>query len=132
MFREFTCIICPNGCDITAEYEIREDGTASVLSVSGQTCSRGEEYVLMELSDPRRTIATSVAVRGGEMPLVSVRLTKPVPKKDIFRVMEEIRKITLEAPVEAGSVVISRVLGHDSDVITTGTVERASCEYSRP
>ena len=125
MQREFTCIVCPNGCRITADYEKKEDGTLLIKSVEGHTCRRGEEYVRQELTDPRRTIATSVAVKGGEMPLASVRLTAPVPKKDIFRVMEAVRGITLEAPAVEGTVILSGVLGYDADLIVTRTVEKA-------
>ena len=40
MTRTYICIMCPNGCEVTAEYE----GSA-VLSVTGHTCPKGEEYV---------------------------------------------------------------------------------------
>ena len=70
MKRTFTCIVCPNGCEVEAEYS----GT-QVLSISGNLCPKGAAYVTQELVDPRRTIATSVRVEGGELPLTSVRLT---------------------------------------------------------
>lgn len=54
MMREFTCIICPNGCEI----QVRQS------SITGAACPRGEEYVRQELTDPRRNIATSVLVEG--------------------------------------------------------------------
>lgn len=119
MKREFTCIICPNGCEITAEVE---NGT--VISVEGALCPKGKDYVNQELTNPQRNIATSVLVRGGALPLASVRLTNPIPKSEIFHAMEEIKKITLDAPVKAGMVVIPGVLGYDSDVIITKNVER--------
>ncbi len=112
--RSFTCIICPNGCSIEAEYE-----GDKVLCVTGNKCRRGAEYAIQELTDPRRTIASSVEVEGGELPLCSVRLTNPVPKKDIFRVMEEIRKLHICAPTHTGDVLVSHILGFDSDVIVT-------------
>ena len=71
-----------------------------------------------------RNIATSVLVTGGELPLASVRLTKPIPKDRIFDVMTEIRKVHLTAPVEEGEVVISNVLGLESDVILTRSVDK--------
>lgn len=120
MIREFTCIICPNGCEIEAE--VREDG--SVGEVRGATCPRGVTYVKQELTDPQRTIASSVIVTGGELPLVSVRLNNPVPKNRIFDVMDEIRKVRLEAPVHTGDVVIRDVLGLGSDVIVTKDIAR--------
>ncbi|MBR2822465.1 MAG: DUF1667 domain-containing protein [Clostridia bacterium] len=119
MKRTFTCIICPNGCEVEAEYE----GT-TVLSVSGNLCPKGKAYVTQELTDPRRTIASSVRIKGGELPLTSVRLTKAIPKARIFDAMEEIRKVTLQAPVQIGDVVISGLLGQDCDVIVTKNVGR--------
>ncbi len=119
MMREFTCIICPNGCSIEAEVM---DG--EVLSVEGALCPKGREYVRQELTNPQRNIATSVRVVDGELPLASVRLTKPIPKGRIFDAMEEIKKIRLTAPVEAGTVVIAGILGYDSDVIVTKSVDR--------
>ena len=106
MTRTFTCIVCPNGCEITAQYE-----GAEVSSVTGATCPKGKDYVLQELTDPRRTIATSVPVDGGELPLVSVRLNRPIPKEDIFR-----------APTAIGQVAIPNVCDLDADVIITQSV----------
>lgn len=120
MKKVYTCIICPNGCEIEAEVE----GT-DVRSIKGHTCSKGEEYVRQELTAPMRTIATSVRVEKGELPLVSVRLTAPVPKEMIFPVMEQVRKICLTAPVQAGTVVLENVCGLNSSVITTKNVREA-------
>ena len=119
MKKIYTCIICPNGCEIETEIE---DGR--VRSVTGQTCDRGEEYVRQELTAPVRTIATSVRVEGGELPLASVRLTAPVPRNMIFPVMEEVKKLCLKAPVRAGTAVVEKVCGLDSDVIVTKNVNR--------
>ena len=72
--------------------------------------------------DPRRTIASCVLVEGGELPQVSVRLTKPVPRDRIFDVMALIHTLKLQAPVTAGTVVVPDVLGLGSDLIATRTV----------
>ena len=118
MLKTFTCIICPNGCEFTADVE--ENG--QITKIEGATCSKGEDYVKQELTDPRRNIATSVLVRGGELPLASVRLTAPIPKARIFDAVNEIKKVTLTAPVEAGTVVIEKLLGTEADVIVTKSV----------
>ena len=120
MKRTFTCIVCPNGCEMEAEYE----GT-QVRSVTGYLCPKGKAYVTQELVDPRRTIATSVCVRNGMLPLTSVRTTRAIPKDRIFDVMAEINKQVLTAPVSIGDMVIENVLGLDSDVIVTKNVEKA-------
>lgn len=143
MLREFTCIMCPQGCEIVVETEKEAAGTGKALEkaeniaegnkrhnvqgeyrITGNRCSRGAEYVTQEMENPMRSIASSVLVDGGELPLASVRLTRPIPKGKIFAVMEEIKKIKLSAPVEEGTVVISNVLGLGSDVMVTKAVER--------
>lgn len=123
MLRTFTCIMCPQGCDITAELG-ENQGKQEILSVRGNKCPKGKAYVTQEIIAPMRNIATSVLVTGGELPLASVRLTKPIPKDRIFDVMAEIRKVHLTAPVEEGEVVISNVLGLESDVILTRSVDK--------
>lgn len=122
--RQYTCIICPKGCEITAHMEeIGEDGGGGrILSLEGAACPKGQAYVRQELTDPQRNIATSVLVRGGVLPLASVRLTKPIPRDRIKDAMEVIKTCRLTAPVEAGTVVIHHLLGYDSDVIVTKPV----------
>ena len=122
MTREFTCIICPNGCEISADYEIQADQSVVIHSLEGATCKRGAEYVKQELTDPKRNIATSVLVEGGELPLASVRPTAPIPKARIF---DEIKKCRLKVPVKAGTVVIKGIVGLDADVIVTKNVAKA-------
>ena len=126
MLREYTCIICPNGCDIRAQIEEREDGSRRICSVEGAACPKGRAYVEQELTDPQRNIATSVLVKGGILPLASVRLTAPIPKGRIFDAMAEIRKCTLTAPVASGTVVIHKLLGYDTDVIVTKDIPEST------
>jgi CxxC motif-containing protein len=117
MLKEFNCIICPNGCDITAKIEDKK-----IISVEGATCERGYEYAEQELTDPHRSIASSVLLEGGSLPLVSVRLTSTIPKGKIFDVIAVIKKVHLKAPVFIGQVAIENVLGLGSDVIVTKNV----------
>jgi len=118
MRKSLTCILCPNGCAIEAEQEGKQ-----VISLSGNLCLRGEEYAEQELLTPLRSIASLVKLDGGELPLVSVRLTKPVPKDRLMDVMAEIKKQTLTAPTRIGQVVIANVLGLNSDVIVTKNIK---------
>lgn len=122
MNKDLTCIVCPNGCDLHIIYSQDEKGTITVESVAGNLCKRGEEYARQELTAPKRTIASSVLVRGGNLPLVSVRTDKAIPKARIFDVMTEIRKCTVEAPIAAGTVLIPDVLGLGADIIATKDV----------
>ncbi len=120
MIKEFICVLCPNGCELSVEL----DDNNNISKLEGATCQRGGEYVQQEIFAPQRNIATSVKVVGGNMPLVSVRLSEAIPKEKIFDVMDEIKKIKLEAPVSLGQVIIKNVLGLERDVIATKQVLR--------
>lgn len=117
MIREFICIACPNGCDMEAEIIDKQ-----IISVKGAKCKRGHEYINQEVIDPKRNIATSVKVIGGDIPLVSVRLTSVISKDSIFDTMNEIKKIQIEAPVKIGQVLIPNVLNLGVDVIATKNI----------
>ena len=117
MLTKYTCILCPNGCEVEANIEGK-----MVLSIEGAGCPKGTGYVEQELLDPQRNIATSVFVEKGKSALVSVRLTHTIPKHRIFDVMNEIKKLKVTAPVVMHQVVIKNVLGLNSDVIATKNV----------
>lgn len=123
MLRNFTCIMCPKGYDIAVTYRETEAAEKVIEEVSGNQCKKGREYVCQELMNPMRNIASSVLVKGGVLPLASVRLSAPIPKTMIFPVMEKIKKLTVCAPVAEGQIVIENVLGLGSDVIVTKDVE---------
>jgi CxxC motif-containing protein len=108
---EFICISCPVGCTL----DVTHDGE-TVLEIDGNACPRGEDYVEKELTDPRRNVATTVQVSGGVHPLVPVYTDAPIPKPRIFDLLDQLREVQLEAPVEANQVVLGDVLGTEVNV----------------
>ena len=117
--RELTCIQCPMGCQLT----VTRDGKD--VSVTGNTCPRGEAYGIKEVTAPTRTVTGTIAVSGGEIPRVSVKTASDIPKDRIFDVMAAIRETRLTAPVKIGDVVIPNAGGAGADVIATKTVKSA-------
>ena len=72
--RELICIGCPMGCPLKVEMDNGE-----VVSVSGNTCKRGDVYARKEVTNPTRIVTSSVIVEGGSLAAVSVK-TKEVPR----------------------------------------------------
>ena len=101
MKKTMTCVVCPIGCEITVEYDGKE-----VKSVNGNTCKRGDAYARNEIVSPSRTLTSTVRVTGGEMPLVPVKTSKPIPKAMLFEAMKTVDKLTVKAPVKCGDVLI--------------------------
>lgn len=116
---ELTCIRCPMGCQIHVELS---DG--AVTSVTGNTCRRGEEYARTEAVAPVRTVTSTVRATGGERPVVAVKTVPDVPKKDIFAVMEAVRRLTVAAPVHIGDVLLANIAGTGSDLVASAELEK--------
>jgi CxxC motif-containing protein len=119
--KEFVCIRCPLGCNITVETEKNE-----ILSITGNTCPRGADYVTKELTDPRRTVTSLVKVKGGALPVVSVKTASDIPKDSIFDCIRALKDIEVQAPVEIGDVILRDVCGSGIDVVATREVARVS------
>ncbi|QTX32069.1 DUF1667 domain-containing protein [Aminithiophilus ramosus] len=120
--REFVCVVCPNGCLLSLE--ISAEKPAKLLSLSGQGCPRGEIWARQEIENPLRTIASSVLVADGDFPLVSVRTDAPIPLASVPAVMAEIRRLSVEAPVRIGDVLLAGPAGTACNVIATRSVRR--------
>ena len=112
MKKEMTCVACPLGCTVTVEYEGKD-----VLSVTGNTCKRGDLYARTEIVNPTRNISSTVKVIGGAHPVVPVKTSAPIPKNMIFDCMKEINAVSVNAPVSIGQVIIHNVLDTGVDIV---------------
>ena len=115
--RELTCIVCPRGCHLT----VTED-----LKVTGAACPRGERYAVAEMTDPRRTVTTSVYIEKGDVAMLSVKTSEAVPKACIEKVLEEAGALRLKAPVQVGQVLIRKVDGTQANLVATRRVRFAT------
>lgn len=100
------------GCPLTIE---EKDG---VVTVSGNTCKRGEMYGKEEYTHPKRSVTTLVRMDNGEV--ASVKTSTTVPKERIFDVVKFIGTLVCPSDVKIGDVVATDVLGLGADVIVTG------------
>lgn len=119
--RELTCIVCPASCTLKVT---QTDGN---VVVEGASCPRGVEFARREVLSPSRYVMSVVKVRGGDLPVVSVITSKPVPKECIWLVMSKLSSLELEAPIELGQVVLNNICG--SDVKATRRVKRVVQNY---
>jgi len=109
MKRELTCIICPVGCQLTAE-KIGEK-----ITVSGNTCPRGEKYAIDELTNPKRTVTTTVRCTDGSV--MPVKTKEPIPKEKMAECMKIVNTHIAPLPIKTGDVIIKDVFG--TDIVAT-------------
>jgi CxxC motif-containing protein len=122
--KELICVLCPNGCRL--EVEIEEGLQTVIKDVSGNLCEKGVEWARQEIVNPMRTISSNILVEKGELPLLSVRTDSPIPLKNIFDVMKEIKAFRVKAPVNIGDIIIDGVAGLPCNIIATRNVRKAS------
>lgn len=105
MKRDLICIICPRGCAMTAQIQ------GETVTVTGNSCPKGEEYAINECLHPMRTVTATVRISNREDTMVSVKTEHPVPKEHMMDVMARLRTISAAAPIAIGDEILSDVFG---------------------
>lgn len=117
--RKLICIGCPIGCQLEVAVE---DG--SILSVSGNTCARGDTYAREEVTNPTRIVTSTVRLLHSKTGAVTVpcKTRTPIPKNKIVACIKDIAGMSLPAPIPIGYVIKHDVAGTGVDMIATKDV----------
>ena len=118
--RVITCIICPIGCKAKVTIE-----NGKISKIEDVECPRGEDYVTREIEAPVRDFFTTVRIKGASIPVLPVRSTQPIPKNKILDCVSELANIVVDAPVEAGDVIVKNLLSLGVDIIATRDLDLA-------
>ncbi len=118
--RNLICIGCPMGCPLEVTLENGE-----VISVTGNTCRRGEIYGRKEVTNPTRIVTSSVKVSGSTSgaATVSVKTERDIPKDKIFQVIHELKGVSVPCPVNIGDVILSNAADTGVNIVATKNVE---------
>lgn len=112
---EIICTVCPRGCHLHVD---------EALNVTGNFCKRGEVYGKNELTNPKRTITSTVKIISEKFRRLPVKTSKPIPKDKIFTVMEILNHLEAHAPVATNDVLLHDVLALGADIVATRTIEK--------
>ena len=108
-----TCISCPLGCAV----EIKKVGDD--YEVFGNECEKGEKYAIQEITNPMRSITSTVKTVFNDFPRLPVKTDGEVPLKDIFLFMEEINSVVVEERMKPGDFVLKRMKNTDINLVAT-------------
>jgi len=106
MVKRMICIECPKGCTLSVDIE-----NCKVVKVEGAKCPKGGEYAVTEAESPMRILTATALAEGLSLKLVPVRTDRAIPKKDLSRAVEEIRKMRITSPVKSGDAIDKDFLG---------------------
>jgi CxxC motif-containing protein len=93
-------------------------------SVAGNACPRGKVFARNEIENPMRIVTSTVKVDGGAIAVVPVKTAEPINRDLIFKVMDEIKKAKVQAPVSEGQVILENPANCKTDVVATFSVLR--------
>ncbi len=111
--KKFTCIVCPNGCELSV---IEEKGK---FLVEGNLCIRGREFAINEMQHPLRTVCSTVKTSYEHMPRLAVKISGEIPLEKIFYVMEEINKVVVTSPKTVGDIIVKNIGDLGVDLVAT-------------
>lgn len=107
------CIVCPRGCHLEVDEK---------LNVTGNFCKRGEAYGKNEVTNPTRTVTSTVKLNSKNLRMLPVRTDKPISKSKMFEVIEVLKNIKVSAPIKSGEIIVKNILDTDVNIIATRTV----------
>lgn len=113
MIKKMICIECPVGCVLEADMDSKPIG------ITGSKCPKGENYAISEIENPQRILTSSVLTQGLALKIVPIKTDRPIPKKDLLKAMEEIKKIRLRKTVAVGDIVAKDLLGLGVNLVAT-------------
>ena len=114
---ELICICCPLGCRVNIERN------GDDFTVTGNTCPRGRDYAISELTAPVRMVTSSVPVVGSIERTVSVKTDKPIAKELIFKALETLKGVVATSPIKEGDIIVSNVLNTGVNFVATREIE---------
>ena len=112
------CIKCPRGCHLTVEK------TGEEIRVEGNACPRGHAYAVSELTNPLRTLTTTVEIESETQKRLPVISSLPLPKGKIMKAMKELKQVKTKAPVHMGDPVYKNILDLGIDILASRSIEK--------
>ena len=115
---KLVCINCPRGCNLNVENINGE------IKVTGNFCPRGEKYAINELTNPLRTLTTTVAIKSINYERLPVISSAPLPKDKVMDAVKALKNVEVKAPIKMGDVIVSNIIGLDVDIIASKSIEK--------
>jgi CxxC motif-containing protein len=117
MKKSLICIVCPMGCHLSVDID-------NDYKVEGNRCPRGIAYAKKELTNPTRTVTSTVKIKDAEHKRIPVKTDKEIPKDMIFDIMKVLDTIEVSAPIKIGEIIIEDVLGTNANIVATRSIKK--------
>jgi len=124
--KELRCITCPIGCKLTV-YE----NNSPELDVVGNECEKGYDFAVVELTNPTRSLTTTVRTTLPGVAVLPVRTDGEIPKEKIREAMRALSGVVVSRELDCGDVVFEDLAGTGVRVIAASDVlQRRELQYA--
>ncbi|WP_244833008.1 DUF1667 domain-containing protein [Clostridium sp. BJN0001] len=114
MIKNLICICCPKGCHLKVDTDLKK--------VEGNSCIKGEEYGINEVTNPVRTVTSTAKINSINFAVIPVKTDKPIKKDLMLKCIKEINKINAKCPVKVGDVLLKDVLETGVNIVASKTI----------
>ena len=111
-----TCIVCPKGCRLIIE-------TGDTIEVTGNGCKKGVEFAAEEMTNPKRTLQTTVKTTFDYCERLPVRTTAAILKGMMEGAVKEAKKVTVTKKLKMGDTVLDDILGTGVSFVASQSVD---------
>jgi CxxC motif-containing protein len=81
------------------------------IKVDGAQCKKGVEFAKAELTNPMRSLSTTVDTDFSDMPRLPVKTNGEIPKGKMLEAMQIIKTVRVKQRLQVGDVVLPDVFG---------------------
>ena len=110
------CINCPRGCHLVVNV------VNDKIIVEGNFCPKGETYATNELTNPLRTVTTTLEIESKLYRRLPVITSAPIPKARVADLMKSLKDVKVKAPIKLGEVIVNNILGLNIDLIASKSI----------
>lgn len=114
---KLVCINCPRGCNLNVENINGE------IKVTGNFCPRGEQYAINEMTNPLRTLTTTIPIISCKYERLPVISSKPIPKDMVMEAIKSLKNVEVKAPINLGDIVVKDILGLGIDMLASKSIK---------
>jgi len=89
------------------------------MVVEGNKCQKGFDFAEAEMTNPTRTLTTTVRTKFPGIPVISVRTAGEIPKEKLMDAMQELCKVVIDVEMDCGDAVVEDIANTGVSVIVT-------------
>jgi CxxC motif-containing protein len=96
--------------------------------VEGNACKRGVDFAEAEMTNPTRSLTTTVRTSLPGIPVLPVRTDGEIPKEKIMEAMRALSNVVISRELDCGDTVYENIAGSGVKVIATSDLLRSNAK----